>query len=229
VGALAHRVPLVAQLCTANGSRPVKVRVHADGSRSYRVRSGSKLCRSYGVDPAAWSCSCPDHRRRQAACKHALACWLLERAYRPSPVSHGTSEDAAASARDTQKYVTPAEAAELLGVGASAVREQIRRVRMYAEKDPGDGRGKWRIPLDVMLRAGRGTDYSALILTELVAQRVAELLRQELSSPDPEIANNHDQNELFKTICGLSERIAKREIAERDVKRLEAELAELRS
>src|SRR5215216_2729397 len=36
---------LVTQLSAANGSRPIKVRVHADGSRSYAVRSGSKLCR----------------------------------------------------------------------------------------------------------------------------------------------------------------------------------------
>lgn len=81
---------LVTQLSTTNGSRPVKVRVHADGSRSYAVRSGTKLCRSYLVDQRSWEC--PDHRRRQAACKHALACWVLERAYRPSPGSHGTSE-----------------------------------------------------------------------------------------------------------------------------------------
>jgi len=78
---------LVTQLSTANGSRPVKVRVHADGSRSYQVRSSSRLCRSYAVNPAAWNCDCPDHRRRQAACKHALACWVLERAYRPSPAT----------------------------------------------------------------------------------------------------------------------------------------------
>jgi len=82
---------LVTQLATANGSRPVKVRVHADGSRSYAVRSGSKLCRSYRVSPESWSCDCHDHMRRRAACKHALACWVLarafgERAYRPSPV-----------------------------------------------------------------------------------------------------------------------------------------------
>src|SRR5215212_7209200 len=83
---------LVTQLSAANGSRPVKVRVHADGSRCYTVRSGSKLCRSYAVDPTAWSCDCPDHRRRQAACKHALACWVLERAYEPSPGSLGTGE-----------------------------------------------------------------------------------------------------------------------------------------
>jgi hypothetical protein len=78
---------LVTQLSTTNGSRPVKIRVHADGSRSYTVRSGSKLCRSYRVDRRSWECECPDHRRRQAACKHALACWVLERAYRSSPVS----------------------------------------------------------------------------------------------------------------------------------------------
>ena len=70
----------------ADGSRPVKVRVHADGSRSYSVASGSKLARSYAVSPATWSCECPDHGRRRAACKHALACWILSRAYRPSPV-----------------------------------------------------------------------------------------------------------------------------------------------
>jgi len=77
---------LVTQLSVTNGSRPVKVRVHADGSRSYRVASGSKLARSYAVSPATWGCECPDHGRRRAACKHALACWVLERAYRPSPV-----------------------------------------------------------------------------------------------------------------------------------------------
>jgi hypothetical protein len=78
---------LVTQLSVTNGSRPVKVRCHADGSRSYRVASGSKLTRSYAVSPEFWSCECPDHKRRRAACKHALACWILERAYRPSPAS----------------------------------------------------------------------------------------------------------------------------------------------
>lgn len=70
----------------------MKIRVHADGSRSYTVRSGSKLCRSYLVDQTSFSCECPDHRRRRAACKHALACWVLERAYRPSHGPIGTSE-----------------------------------------------------------------------------------------------------------------------------------------
>jgi len=83
---------LVAQLSTANGSRPVKVRVHADGTRSYTVRSGSRLCRSYLVDQTSWECECPDHKRRQAACKHALACWVLERAGKPSPELLGSGE-----------------------------------------------------------------------------------------------------------------------------------------
>jgi hypothetical protein len=83
---------LVTQLSTANGSRPVKVRVHADGSRSFRVRSGSKLGRSYRVDQTSWECECPDHRRSRAACKHALACWVLERAGKPSPEPLWTSE-----------------------------------------------------------------------------------------------------------------------------------------
>jgi hypothetical protein len=87
---------LVTQLSTTNGSRPVKVRVHADGSRSYAVRSGSRLCRPYLVDQRSWECECPDHRRRRdqrsSACKHALACWVLERAYRSSAGSLGSGE-----------------------------------------------------------------------------------------------------------------------------------------
>ncbi len=83
---------LVSQLSSANRSRPVKVRVYADGSRSYVVRSGSKLCRSYLVDQTSWECECPDHKKCDAACKHALACWVLERAGKPSPEPLGTSE-----------------------------------------------------------------------------------------------------------------------------------------
>ncbi len=42
---------LVTQLSVSNGTRPVKVRLHADGSRSYTVRSGSELSRSYYCGP----------------------------------------------------------------------------------------------------------------------------------------------------------------------------------
>ncbi|MDP8950756.1 MAG: hypothetical protein M3N18_00665 [Actinomycetota bacterium] len=74
------------QLGSLNGYRPIRVVVHPDDAHSYRVLSDGKLGRSYTVNPHDWSCDCPDHRRREAACKHALACWVLERAYRtPEP------------------------------------------------------------------------------------------------------------------------------------------------
>ncbi len=57
--------------------RLIRVRVR-DGRPRFLV-SGSKGA-VYVVDPASWGCSCPDHHRRGAGCKHALACWALWRA-----------------------------------------------------------------------------------------------------------------------------------------------------
>ncbi len=74
---------LVTQLSTANGThKPIKARVRADGSRSFTVRSGSKLRRAHTVGGSGFECDCPDHRRRHAACKHGIACYILERALR---------------------------------------------------------------------------------------------------------------------------------------------------
>ncbi|MBA2693281.1 MAG: hypothetical protein H0U65_12455 [Rubrobacter sp.] len=78
---------LVTQLSCSNRSRPLKVRVHADGSRSFAVRSGSKLRKVYTVKGSGFRCGCPDaHRkagsRRHSACKHGIACYILERALR---------------------------------------------------------------------------------------------------------------------------------------------------
>ncbi len=83
---------LVTHLSTANGTyKPIKVRVRADGSRSFVVRSGAKLRTAYTVSGSAFRCDCPDHRRRHSACKHGIACFVLERALRrPSPLSGGT-------------------------------------------------------------------------------------------------------------------------------------------
>lgn len=67
------------QLSVSNGSRPVRVRLHADGTHRYFVRSGSKLQREYTIDPMTWTCNCPDHAKRSAACKHVIACFTLER------------------------------------------------------------------------------------------------------------------------------------------------------
>ncbi len=67
------------QLSVSNGSRPVRVRLHADGTHRYWVRSGSKLQREYTIDPMTWTCNCPDHAKRGAACKHVIACFTLEK------------------------------------------------------------------------------------------------------------------------------------------------------
>ncbi len=60
-------------------SNVIRVRVGADSPR-FLVSSASSKGAVYVVDPANWSCSCPDHHRRGAVCKHALACWALGRA-----------------------------------------------------------------------------------------------------------------------------------------------------
>lgn len=74
---------LVIHLSTANGThRPIKVRVHADGSRSYTVQSTAKLRRRYTISDSGFECDCPDSKKRHAACKHGIACYILERALR---------------------------------------------------------------------------------------------------------------------------------------------------
>ncbi len=83
---------IVTQLSCSNRSRPLKVRVHADGSRSYAVRSCSKLRKAYTVRGSGFECDCPDARRkagsrRHSACKHSIACYLLERAAMCRPSS----------------------------------------------------------------------------------------------------------------------------------------------
>ena len=63
------------------------IRVRVSGGRPRFLVSGSEGA-VYVVDPASWSCSCPDHHRRGVGCKHALACWALWRASaRPAHVA----------------------------------------------------------------------------------------------------------------------------------------------
>jgi hypothetical protein len=82
---------IVMQLGSLNGQRPIRIRLHPDGDHTYLVASGSKLSRRYEVNPHTWGCDCPDHRRRRAACKHALAAWVLERTYKaPAPAARRT-------------------------------------------------------------------------------------------------------------------------------------------
>ena len=57
--------------------RTIRVRVRDGRARFLVSGSGGAV---YVVDPASWDCTCPDHHRRGAGCKHALACWALWRA-----------------------------------------------------------------------------------------------------------------------------------------------------
>ncbi len=89
--ALSSRVSRAANILVAHLScrrqRLIRVRVGRDGRARFLVcGSGGAV---YVVDPAAWSCSCPDHHRRGAACKHSIACWALWRsaAARPAPAA----------------------------------------------------------------------------------------------------------------------------------------------
>ncbi len=57
--------------------RVIRVRVRMGRARFLVSGSGGAV---YVVDPSDWSCSCPDHHRRGAGCKHSIACWALWRA-----------------------------------------------------------------------------------------------------------------------------------------------------
>ena len=61
-------------------SGTIRCRVRRGGRTVLLVRSLSAGGVTYEVDPAGWGCSCPDYHRRDAACKHVLACWVLRSA-----------------------------------------------------------------------------------------------------------------------------------------------------
>jgi hypothetical protein len=78
---LASRIDRVFHLLVVHLSDPrsgtICVRVRADRGPRFVVRSLTSAG-VYAVDPRdSWRCSCPDHHRRDAACKHSLACWCL--------------------------------------------------------------------------------------------------------------------------------------------------------
>ena len=88
--ALAERVSRAENILVTHLScrrqRVIRVRVR-EGRPRFLVSGSAGAV--YVVDPASWSCSCPDHHRRGKGCKHALACWALWRA------SARTAHDAA--------------------------------------------------------------------------------------------------------------------------------------
>ena len=64
--------------------RVIRVRVR-DGRPRFLVSGAGGAV--YVVDPSEWSCTCPDHHRRGAGCKHSIAAWALWRASaRPASV-----------------------------------------------------------------------------------------------------------------------------------------------
>ena len=78
---LASRLDRAGHLLVVHLSDPrsgtIRVRVGSDGCPRFVVRSLASAG-VYVVDPRdSWRCSCPDHHRRDAACKHSLACWCL--------------------------------------------------------------------------------------------------------------------------------------------------------
>lgn len=67
---------------TCGRSRPIRVRVGTHGAKF--LVDGSKGS-VYVVDPGTWGCSCPDHHRRDAICKHGISCYVLWRLSKRAP------------------------------------------------------------------------------------------------------------------------------------------------
>jgi len=68
---------LVVHMSSSTRTRPIRVRIRRTGRPVFLVASLTSGGVTYEVDPADWSCSCPDYHRRGSACKHALAAWIL--------------------------------------------------------------------------------------------------------------------------------------------------------
>lgn len=83
---------LLLQLASPPRQRPVRVRIAADGRRSFLVSSTSSDGVVYSVDPATYSCSCPDAHRRGIGCKHGLCCFILRRVARTQKKGCGACE-----------------------------------------------------------------------------------------------------------------------------------------
>lgn len=70
---------LVAHLAGRPAMPIVRVRISKTGRPRFLFTSLTGNGAVYTVDPVSWSCSCPDHQRRDAACKHGLAAYVLAR------------------------------------------------------------------------------------------------------------------------------------------------------
>jgi hypothetical protein len=66
----------------------VRVRVHGEKAQ-FLVSSLTSAGTVYSVDPADWRCSCPDFNRRDQACKHVQAAYVLKRVAQGARTKHG--------------------------------------------------------------------------------------------------------------------------------------------
>ncbi len=91
--ALSSRVSRAESIVVAHLScrRQRLIRIRVSGGRARFLVSGSGGA-VYVVDPTDWSCTCPDHHRRSAACKHSIACWALWRASARPAIAAGGME-----------------------------------------------------------------------------------------------------------------------------------------
>ncbi len=98
--ALSSRVSRAESIVVAHLScrRQRLIRIRVSGGRARFLVSGSGGA-VYVVDPTDWSCTCPDHHRRSAGCKHSIACWALWRAS-ARPAAFGGEDDLVAHAAE---------------------------------------------------------------------------------------------------------------------------------
>lgn len=106
--ALASRVDRAANIVATHLScrRQRVIRVRVSGGVARFLVSGSKGA-VYVVDPASWSCTCPDAHRHGKGCKHALACWALARAGGPPTARVGAPPSTASTVTGEQAGCLP--------------------------------------------------------------------------------------------------------------------------
>jgi hypothetical protein len=145
---------LTVQLSTSARTRPIKCRIRKGGRRVYLVSILTSGGVTYEVNPADWSCSCPDHLRHGPGCKHGLGCWVLATANRPLPKSRPAESPCevcgAAFARERLIEVGEGPAEEILNPGMRVCRmcarghglgHDPRRSHGEAQEDESSGEG----------------------------------------------------------------------------------------
>ena len=193
---------LTVQLSTSARTRPIKCRIRKGGRRVYLVSSLTSGGVTYEVNPADWSCSCPDHHRHGPGCKHSLGCWVLVTANRPLPETRPAELPCEvcgeAFPRGRLIEVQEGQAEETLNPGTKVCRMCAgehglpvpRTHREETQDDEGDGEGAEEPPPLPELYAAR---YGALRLLSsgaVVPVRISMIDPRELMDLPYEIATS---------------------------------------